>query len=102
MENHGAKKQIYATDLTDEQWKNIAPIIPEPRHKTERGGRPRGADPREVLNAILYIKKTSCQWRMVPHDFGVKWQLIYHYFRAWRKDGTMEKVHEILRHKRAR
>lgn len=102
MKKNHQNRRVYGTDLTNEQWKVIGKIIPAPRHETSKGGRPRGADTREVLNAIFYIKKTGCQWRMVPHDFGVKWQLIYHYFRAWQKDGTMEKVDEVLRRKRQR
>lgn len=57
-------RKPYATDLTDEQWGLIAPMIPE----AEPGGRPRRVDMREVVNAILYVVRTGCAWRHVPHD----------------------------------
>ena len=56
--------QRYATDLTDEQWAVLDPLLPPPQHR----GRPR-ADLREVLNGILYLNRTGCQWRLLPHEF---------------------------------
>jgi putative transposase len=88
------KRKKYATDLTDEQWKIIAPLIPP----AKSGGRERETDIREVLNAIFYLLKSGCQWRMIPNDFP-KWQTVYDYFRKWKKDGTWKKIHDKLRDK---
>jgi len=70
----------------------IEPLIPPPKP----GGRPRTTDIREVFNAISYLLRSGCAWRMLPHEFP-PWQTVYHYFRQWRKDGTWERIHEALR-----
>jgi putative transposase len=59
-------------------------------------GRPRTHSPREILNAIFYLLKSGCQWRLLPHDFP-RWPTVYHYFRKWRIDGTWEGVNRALR-----
>ena len=82
----------YPSDLTDEQWRLIEPILPKPG----LGGRPRSADMRQVINAILYLSRTGCAWRMLPKDFG-PWSSVYHYFRLLRDDGTWGRVHDTLR-----
>jgi len=82
----------YATDLTDGQWKRIACLIPAPKP----GGRPRSTSIREVLNAIFYLTKTGCQWRMLPRDFP-HWKTVYNYFRQWKNDGTLQRIHDSLR-----
>ena len=82
----------YPSDLTDEQWQLIEPILPKPGF----GGRPRSVDMRQVINAILYLSRTGCAWRMLPKDFG-PWSSVYHYFRLFRDDGTWERVHATLR-----
>src|SRR5919204_3254262 len=82
----------YPSDVTDEQWALIEPLLP----KAKRGGRPRTADLREVVNGIFYVNRSGCQWRMLPKDFG-PWSRVYHYFRAWRRDGTWQRVHDALR-----
>lgn len=84
----------YPSDLTDEQWSLIKPLIPAPKP----GGRPRSLDMRQVLNAILYLARTGCAWRMLPKDFG-NYTGVYHYFRAFRDDGTWERIHDKLREK---
>jgi putative transposase len=84
----------YPTDLTDEQWKIIEPMIP----KAATGGRPRTVEMREIVNAILYLNRTGCAWRLLPRDFG-PWSSVYHYFRMFRDDGTWERVHSKLREK---
>jgi transposase len=58
-------RKRYATDLTDAQWKRVAPLIPRPKP----GGRPRAADVREVLDAVFYVARTGCAWRMLPGGF---------------------------------
>lgn len=88
------KQRKYATDLTDGQWQIIAPLIPS----AKSGGREREIDIREVINAIFYLLKSGCQWRMIPNDFP-KWQTVYDYFSKWKKDGTWKKIHDKLRDK---
>jgi putative transposase len=84
--------QTYATDLTDRQWDCISPLIPP----AKPGGRPRSLDMRAVLNAMLYVVVTGCQWRLLPRDFP-KWQSVYTYFARWRDDGTWQRLHDTLR-----
>jgi len=86
------RRQGYPTDLTDAQWAILAPLIPA----AKPGGRPRSVDPREVANAILYHLRNGGTWRSLPHDLP-PWKTVYHYFRAWRLDGTWEAVHDALR-----
>jgi len=81
----------YPSDLTDEQWDIIKPLVPPDRS----GGRPRQVDIRRVLNAILYINRTGCQWRMLPHDFP-NWRLVYYYFSTWRDAKLWTKIHDAL------
>ena len=87
-------RELYSTDLTDAQWNFIAPLIPE----AKEGGRPREVDIREVVNAIFYILKAGCEWRLLPHDFP-QWKLVYHYFSEWKKNGAWKKIHDCIRGK---
>ena len=82
----------YPSDVTDGQWKLIAPSIPPPKP----GGRPRENDMREVVNAMLYVVRTGCSWRQLPHDFP-PWETVYRYFRSFESDGTWERIHDRLR-----
>jgi putative transposase len=86
------KRKPYPNDLTDQEWAILEPLIPVAKH----GGRPRTADMREVLNAIIYVLKTGCQWDHLPHDFPSK-GTVYHYFNTWRKDGTWTRMNDALR-----
>jgi transposase len=86
------QRQPYPSDLTDEQWAEIEALIPPPKP----GGRPRKANMREVINAILYFLRTGCQWRYLPHEFP-KWKTVYHYFWSWGKDDTWQRLHDTLR-----
>lgn len=88
------KRKLYSTDLTDKQWRIILPMIPP----AKTGGRPRATNPREIINAVFYVLKTGCDWRMLPHDFP-KWQIIYNYFQAWQRSGVWKKIHDKLRDK---
>ncbi len=88
------KQKKYGTDLTDEQWQIISPLIPS----AKSGGIERKIDIREIINAIFYLLKSGCQWRMIPNDFP-KWQTVYDYFSKWKKDGTWKKIHDKLRDK---
>jgi len=81
------KKRNYGSDLTDGQWELIEPLIPSPKW----GGRPRTTDEREVVNALLYLVRTGCQWRQLPTNFP-PWQTVYRYFTVWKKDGTIRKI----------
>jgi len=86
------KRQPYPTDLTDTRWAVLKPEIPAPRP----GGRPRKTDMREVLNAIFYITHEGCTWRALPHDFP-PWRTVYNYFNTWKRDGTWDRILDILR-----
>jgi putative transposase len=85
-------RKLYKTDLTDEQWSVVEPLIPP----AKQGGRHRTVDIREVLNTIFYQNKTGCQWDMLPHDLLPK-STVYDYFKAWRDDGTLQKLLDTLR-----
>jgi hypothetical protein len=76
-------RKPYPTDLSDAECNYIEPHLPAPKGH----GRPRIHDLREILNAIFYVLKSGCQWRLLPHDFP-RWPTVYHYFRQWRIDGT--------------
>jgi putative transposase len=78
--------------LTDRQFRRLEPLLPA----AKPGGRPRSADMREVVNAILYVLRNGIIWRALPHDFP-PWPTVYHYFRQWRLDGTWEAIHAALR-----
>ena len=81
----------YPSDLTDEQWQVIRPLLPKPAPR----GRPR-IDRREILNAILYLIRTGCQWRQLPLDFP-KWKTVYTVFWRWRRAGVWQQIHAALR-----
>lgn len=86
------QRKSYPSDLTDAEWGLIESMLP----KSKRVGRPAKYSRREVLNAILYVLRTGCSWRQLPHDLP-PWLLVYLYFRAWRRDGTWDRIHEKLR-----
>ncbi len=85
-------RKAYSSDLTNSEWAILAPFIPPPIP----AGRPRKHDMRGVLDAIFYILRGGCAWRLLPHEFP-PWQTVYHYFRAWRKAGLWEPIHSALR-----
>jgi putative transposase len=89
------KRKPYPTDLTDEQWERIQPLLPSPKSGTAKGGRP-AVDTREILDALFYHLRGGQAWRMLPHDFP-PWQTVYTRFRLWRIAGVWEKVHAVLR-----
>lgn len=82
----------YPSDLSDAEWRTIAPLLP----KSKPGGRPRTTDVRAVVNAIFYILRSGCAWRMLPRDFP-PYQTVYMYFKQWEKDGAWERIHDVLR-----
>jgi transposase len=79
------------TDVTDDEWALIAPLIPPER----RGGRPRGVDLREVLNAVLFVLSTGCAWGLLPREFGPK-STAHFYYLLWLRDGTLDRIHAAL------
>jgi putative transposase len=85
-------RRAYATDLSNEEWRILEPLVPQ----VKPGGRPRAHATRELLDAIFYMVRGGCAWRLLPHEFP-PWQTVYHYFRAWRIDGTWERVNGALR-----
>jgi putative transposase len=89
------RRKNYPSDLTDEQWAILAPMIP-PAKQSTRGGRPRTVDMREVLNTLFYLNRSGCQWDMLPHDLLPK-STVYDYFAQWRDDGTWTKMVQALR-----
>lgn len=85
-------RKAYPTDLTNDQWALVEPLLPP----AKTGGRPREVDLREVMNAILFLNRSGCQWDMLPHDLLPK-STVYVYFAQWRGDGTWDKVLGALR-----
>ena len=84
-------RKPYPSDLTDEQWAIIEPLIP-----VNTTGRPREVDMREVLNAIFYLNRSGCQWDMLPHDLPAK-STVYDHFAQWKADGTWQEILDALR-----
>jgi putative transposase len=85
----------YETDVTDAQWAILHPLLP--KHTWTPGSRGRPPRPlRRVVNGMLYVNKTGCQWRMLPKEFG-PWETVYGYFRRWRRVGVWERVMTELR-----
>jgi len=86
----------YDSDLTDERWALVESFIPGVRSNGTTGGRPAKYDRREILNAILYVARTGCQWRLLPHDFP-NWKTVYTYFVQWHEAGVFEEMNDALR-----
>lgn len=84
----------YPSDLTDAQWRLIVKRIPP----AQPGGRNRSVNMRAVVNGILYLVRTGCSWRQLPHDFP-PWGTVHWYYRCFRLDGTWQKIHDALRDK---
>ncbi|MCA1681367.1 MAG: IS5 family transposase [Actinobacteria bacterium] len=84
----------YPSDLTDRQWGLIERLLPEA--PVGPAGRPPKHSKREIVDAILYLNRAGCAWRMLPKDFA-PWQTVYWYFRAWGEDGTLDRLHDALR-----
>lgn len=83
----------YPSDVTDEQWALIEPLIP-----VYPGGRPRKTNLRDVVDAIFYLLRTGCQWRYLPKDFPPR-STVWRYFDEWRHNGTLDEIHDALRRK---
>src|SRR5215468_332596 len=87
------RRHKYPSDVTDAQWALIEPLLP-----VYPGGRPRKTDPRDVVDAVLYVLRTGCQWRYLPKDFPPK-STVWRYFDEWRHNGTLDQIHDALRRK---
>src|SRR5215813_11322238 len=81
----------YLTDLSDAEWARLEPLLP-----AARTGHPRHHSLRTIVNALLYVLRTGCAWRLLPHEWP-PWQSVYYYWRKWRRDGTLERIHTVLR-----
>lgn len=84
-------KLRYPSDLTEEEWALVAPLIPP----AKRGGNRRHVDVREVMNGLMYILSTGCQWRAIPKDLPAR-STLYDYFDLWTYDGTLSRIHHAL------
>ena len=87
-------RKRYSSDLSDAEWTCLEPYLPVPKPN----GRPRLYPLREILNAIFYVVRSGCSWRLLPNDFP-PWRSVYHYFRQFRLDGTWERMHAALRNR---
>ena len=88
------RQKQYPSDLTDAEWALLEPRLE--RERRDGRGRPRSVDRREVVNAILYVLRTGCQWRYLPEGFP-NWNTVYWYFARWTEDGTWERINDQLR-----
>jgi putative transposase len=87
-----ARRQTYTTDLTDEEWQMLEPLLPP----AKSGGRPRKYPLREVMNGMQYVLRGGCAWCLMSHDLP-HWQTAYQCFRAWQQDGTWLRLYDQLR-----
>ena len=87
--------RTYPTDLTDAQWALLEPLLPPPRWP-QGAGRPRSVSLRRVINGLLYLERTGCQWRLLPKEFPY-WGTVRYYFDTWTQDGTWERLNTALR-----
>jgi transposase len=86
-----SERKAYPSDLSDKEWAQLAPLLP-----THRTGRPRKYPERELLNAILYLTRTGCSWRSLPHDLP-PWEAVYAYFRKLTDQGLWKRLNDRLR-----
>jgi len=85
-------RQAYATDLSDAEWAILRELVPA----ALAGGRPATWERREIVNGILYVLHTGCQWHLLPHDFP-PYKTVYDYYRQWRRSGLWERINTTLR-----
>src|ERR1700677_3408392 len=90
-QRYNRDKLRYPSDLTDDEWSEVKPFI----RPAKRGGRRRKVDVREVLNGIMYVLSTGCQWRYIPGDLPPR-STVFYYFGLWNYDGTLLRIHHEL------
>lgn len=93
MQTHPTR---YPTDLTNDEWDYIKSLVPAPKSGKGKRGRPPKLERRSLVNAIFYVDRAGCAWRLLPSDFG-PWQTVYGYFRQWSQDWTWRFIHDTLR-----
>lgn len=93
--NRLSNNEMYPSDLTDEQWQRLEPLLAVAGGDRHRGGRPRIYALRRIVDAILYVVRTGCQWRQLPKDFP-PWKSVHEAYRAWRREGRWERVGRLL------
>lgn len=86
------RRHCYPSDLTDREWDALRPLIPGP----QKLGRPPRYSKRSILNAIFYLVRSGCAWRMLPHDLP-PWRICYFYFMTWKREGLWTRIHDHLR-----
>lgn len=92
MSESKPRRKEYNSDLSPMECEILIPHVPQPK----KGGRPAEYERFEIVNAVRYLLRTGCAWRLLPHDFP-PWGIVYHYFSTWRRDGTWERMHDALR-----
>ena len=85
------KRQPYPSDISNAEWEKLQPLLPQSKR-----GAPRRVNMREIINALRYLNRTGCQWRMLPHDLP-PWEKVYYYFSEWRDSGDWERINRELR-----
>ena len=90
------RRRSYPTDLTDAEWERLSPLLPECGASRSRRGRPRRHPVREILDAVFYVVRGGCAWRLLPHDFP-PWGTVYYWFRRWRLNGLWQSILVALR-----
>lgn len=90
-QRYDRSKLRYPSDVTDDEWGFVAPHIP----KAKPGGNRRHVADREIVNGLMYILSTGCQWRAIPKDLPPR-STLYRYFDEWSYDGTLERIHHGL------
>lgn len=85
------RRKAYPSDISAEEWEKLQPLLPKPKR-----GAPRRVNMREIINALRYLNRTGCQWRMLPHDLP-PWEKVYYYFSEWRDSGDWERINRELR-----
>lgn len=86
-------RRAYSTDLSDAEWQRMETLVPA----VKSGGRPAKYSRREIVNAILYVERSGCAWRLLPHDFP-PWESVYGYFNRWCQAGVWERMRQVLYH----
>jgi len=92
MSTSSSPPRRYATDLTDEQWELVRPLV----ERKGTMGTPSTVNRREIVNALLYLNRTGCPWRLLPHDFP-NYNTVRYYFDQWAMTGTFERINDDLR-----